>query len=190
MRVFDGRHRGETVGFVFVDASHPEQDRRFPAEFRRLIERRKSEPDRRWLFRILAPYRTFAPERATPRTAYWWRSLPEGVLAEGRAIDAMAEQAGWQGLLGDRPVVFLTVGVALPMPGLSDEGNAAMRRTSLELHGELVGLSTNSDHRIVEAAGHNVHRDRPEAVVAAIRDVVMAVREGGPVRNEAAEDRR
>ena len=35
VRVYDGRHPGETVGFVFVDASHPEQDYRFPAEFRR-----------------------------------------------------------------------------------------------------------------------------------------------------------
>ena len=64
-----------------------------------------------------------------------------------------------------------------------------MRRAWLDLHGELAGLSTNSDHRI-EAAGQYIHRDRPEAVVAAIRDVVTAVRGGGTVPHEAAEDER
>ncbi|MEX1183582.1 MAG: alpha/beta hydrolase [Gemmatimonadota bacterium] len=187
VRVFDGRYPGEAAGFVFVDASHPEQDSRFPAELRLLIETKKAEPDLRWLFRILAPYRTFAPERPTPRTAYWWRSLPEGVLAESRAIDAMSEQSGRTGSVGNRPVVVLTAGVSLTMPAVSAEGNAAMRRTWLELHEELAGLSTNSDHRIVEGAGHYVHDDRPDAVVTAIRDVVTAVREGGPVRRASAK---
>jgi pimeloyl-ACP methyl ester carboxylesterase len=190
VRVYDGLYPREAVGFVFVDASHPDQDRRFPADVRRLIEQRKSEPDRRWLFRILAPYRIFAPERSTARTAYWWRSFPEGVLGEGRAIDAMSEQAAQTGLLGDHPVVVLTAGVPLSMPDLSVEENAAMRRIWLELHGELAGLSSNSDHRIVEGAGHYVHWDQPESVVAAIRDVVTAVRESGPLRKGIAEDRR
>lgn len=94
------------------------------------------------------------------------------------------------GSLGNRPVVVLTASEALTMPGVSDEGNAAMRRIWLELHKELAGLSTNSDHRIVEGAGHYIHRDRPKAVVAAIRDVVTAVQGGGPVRSEAADAQR
>jgi hypothetical protein len=55
--------------------------------------------------RILAPYRILAPERSTPLTAYRWRSFPEGGLAHSRWIDAMSEQAGRTGSLGDRPVV-------------------------------------------------------------------------------------
>jgi pimeloyl-ACP methyl ester carboxylesterase len=182
VRVFDGRYPGEAAGFVFVDASHPEQDHRFPAELRHLIEKRKSEPDQRWLFRFIAPYRIFAPERPTPRTAYWWRSFPDGVLAESRAIDAMSEQASRTTTLGNRPVVVLTAGVPLTMPGVSTEGNAAVRRTWVDLHGELAALSTNADHRIIDGAGHYVHEDRPEAVITAVRDIVAAVREPGPVR--------
>ncbi len=188
VRVYDRRYPGEVAGFVFVDASHPEQDRRFTPEVRQRIERRRSEPDHRWLFRILAPYRIFAPERPNARTAYWWRSFPEGVLAEARAVDAMSEQASRTGSLGDRPVVVLTAGVTVKMPGVSEEGNAAMWRTWLELHRELAGLSTRSDHRIVKGAGHYIHWDRPKAVVAAIKDVVIAVREGGPVRHEPVEE--
>lgn len=188
--VYDRQYPGEAVGFVFVDASHPDQDRRFPAEVQRRIQKIKSDPEPRWLFRILAPYRIFTGERRSPRTAYWWRTFPEGVLAESRAVDAMSEQAGRTGSLGDRPVVVLTAGEALAMPGISDGGNAAMRRIWLELHEELAALSTDSDHRIVEGAGHYVHWDRPDAAVTAIRDVVMAVRAGGPVRSAAADDQR
>jgi pimeloyl-ACP methyl ester carboxylesterase len=138
--------------------------------------------EERWLFRIIAPYRIVSPERATPRTAYWWRSFPEGVLAESRAIASMSEQASRTGTLGNRPVVVLTAGVTLIMPGVSAEGSAALRRTWVVLHEELAGLSTDSDHRIVEGAGHYVHEDRPEAVATAVRDVVTAIRERGPVR--------
>lgn len=190
IRVYDAGYPGEVAGFVFVDASHPEQDRRLPAEFQTLIAQRNAEPDRRWLFRIVAPYRMFAPERPTARTAYWWRTFPDGVMSEGRAIDAMSEQAGRSGSLGDRPVVVLTAGVPMPMPGVSDTGNAHMRRLWLELQGELASLSANSDHRIIEAAGHYIHQDRPEAVVAAIRDVVTAVRDGNPVRRDVARGER
>lgn len=185
MRVYDDLYPDEVAGFVFVDASHPEQDRRLPAELRRMIERRKSEPDHRWFFKLAAPYRIFAPERATARTAYWWRSFPDGVLNEARAIDVMSEQAGRTGSLGDRPVVVLTAEIPMEMPHVSEEGNAAMRRVWLDLQSELADLSTNSDHRVVEGAGHYIHRDRPEAVFAAIRDVVTSVREEGPLGSEA-----
>jgi pimeloyl-ACP methyl ester carboxylesterase len=188
--VYDHRYPGEAVGFVFVDASHPEQDRRFPTEVQALMKRATSDWESPWLFRILAPYRILSGERPTPRTAYWWRSFPEGVLAESAAADAIFEQATLTGSLGDRPLVVLTSGVAPIMPSVSAEGNAAMRRVLLELHGELARLSTNSNHRIVEGARHYIHRDRPEAVVAAIRDVVTAVRSGGPVRSESADAQR
>ncbi len=181
-RVYDEQYPGEVEGFVFVDASHPEQDQRLPLEIRKLIEQRKSESDRRWLYRLAAPYRMFAPERSTARTAYWWRSFPEGVLGEGRAIDIMSKQAARTDTLGNRPVVVLSAGISLEMPNVSEEGSAAMREVWLELHEELAALSTNSDHRIIEGAGHYIHWDRPEEVMAAIRDVVASIREGEPVR--------
>jgi pimeloyl-ACP methyl ester carboxylesterase len=190
VRVYDAQFPGEVSGFVFVDASHPEQDARLPAEIRQQLAQRKSEPDHRWFFRLLAPYRIIAPERPTPRTAYWWRSLPDGVLAEARAIDTMSAQAGRTGSLGRRPVAVLSATVTRPLPGVSDEGIAAMQRTWLELHGELAGLSTNSDHRIVQGASHYIHQDRPEAVVAATRDVVTAVRENAAIRRDTAAGKR
>lgn len=179
IRVYDHLYPGEVAGFVFVDSSHPEQERRFPPEIQERMKKGQAESKPRWLFRILAPYRIITGERQTPRTAYWWRTFPEGVLAESAAVDATFEQAARTSSLGDRPVVVLTSGVPFAMPHISPQGNRAMEKVMREMHGELAQLSTDSDHRIVEGARHYIHRDRPEAVIAAIRDVVTAVRERG-----------
>ncbi|MES1245698.1 MAG: alpha/beta hydrolase [Acidobacteriota bacterium] len=180
VRVYDERYPGEVLGFVFVDPSHPEQDDRFPAEVREQMARANSFSLVGWIFNVMAPYRVMI-EHDTPNTAYFWRSFPT-VQREAAAIKASSEQASRAGSLGDRPVVVLTAGKPLSMSGISDQGVAAMQQTWLELHDELAALSSNSDHRVVEGAGHYIHVDRPEAVVAAVCDVVIAVREGGRVR--------
>ena len=48
----------------------------------------------------------------------------------------------------------------------------------LELGEDLARRSAGGDHRIVEGSLHFIQNDRPDAVTAAVRDVVMAVREG------------
>jgi pimeloyl-ACP methyl ester carboxylesterase len=40
-------------------------------------------------------------------------------------------------------------------------------------------LVAESKHVIAERSGHEIHHEQPELVVAAIRDVVAAVREPG-----------
>ena len=106
-------------------------------------------------------------------------------MGEGREIRATSAQAGRTGSLGDRPIVVLTAGVSMAMPGISEQGNRGLRQTWLVLQRELAGLSRNSDHRIIEGAGHYIQRERPGAVILAVRDVVAAVRERRPVRREA-----
>ena len=46
----------------------------------------------------------------------------------------------------------------------------------MQLQREFTKLSSNSAHLIVEESGHNIHLDRPGAVVDAIRQVVDAIR--------------
>jgi hypothetical protein len=47
-----------------------------------------------------------------------------------------------------------------------------------ENHAALAALSTNSRHTVVSSAGHEIHLFAPAVVVQAIRDVVVAAREG------------
>jgi pimeloyl-ACP methyl ester carboxylesterase len=173
IRVYDQQYPAEVQGFVFVDASHPEQESRFPPEVRQLRQREGAYD---WLIRFVARY-SFLVDRGRAESAYRWKSTPE-VLREADAADAMMEQARATGSLGDRPVIVLTAGRSDTIPGVSSEGNMEMRRSWAEMQEELAALSTRSEHRFVEGAGHFIHANRPQAVVTAIRDVLAAVRGG------------
>ena len=65
--------------------------------------------------------------------------------------------------LGRRPLVVLT------------EGRRRARFWH-ELQEDLGVLSSDSEWRVIDGAGHFIHHDRPEAVVAAINRVVEAAR--------------
>jgi pimeloyl-ACP methyl ester carboxylesterase len=176
-RVYHDEYPGEVEGFVMVDPAHPEQEARFPAEVRERMRDSDENKPPRWLLRVAAPYRMFAPERATPRTAYWWRTFPEGVIGEIEAIQTTFSRAALTGPIGNRPLIVLSAGVEPELPGLSASVNEAFRQTIRDGRAEMITLSTNSSHRVVEGAGHYIHSDRPDAVIEAIRDVVTAIRE-------------
>jgi len=189
IRVFDDRFPGEVAGFVFVDASHPEQVERLPPEWAEagtpspLLIRTLSTLG---VLRLTSP--SSGPEALPPQSgealsAFTPRSL-QGAMREMDAIDLILGQARATGPLGDRPVVVLTAARQpdpLP-PGLSEDTWNRMQAVWPELQAELAALSTNSDHRVFPNATHYVHWDEPAAVVTAVRDVVTAAREGGSVR--------
>ena len=103
--------------------------------------------------------------------------------ALGRGIGEILEPiegAGATGSIGARPLIVLTAAKEPPRlpPGVSW---TEMSRAWLELQTELVALSTSSDHRMIETAGHYIQLDEPGAVIQAIEDVLAAVRQGTPV---------
>jgi pimeloyl-ACP methyl ester carboxylesterase len=65
--------------------------------------------------------------------------------------------------LGDMPLIVLTQGKAW---------NEERKR----LQGDLAQLSRNSKLIVAEKSGHHIHRDDPDRVISAIREVVQAVR--------------
>jgi pimeloyl-ACP methyl ester carboxylesterase len=67
--------------------------------------------------------------------------------------------------MGDRPLIVLTRG----------QGGSA------EAHARLARQSANSRHTIVPEAGHEIHLFVPAAVVSAIQDVSLAVRQKQPL---------
>ena len=52
----------------------------------------------------------------------------------------------------------------------------AYRRLWTEGHRAIAALSTEGDEREVKGAGHGVHQDRPEAVIAAVEEVLARAR--------------
>ena len=43
-------------------------------------------------------------------------------------------------------------------------------RLHYQLHAEIAGLSTNSEHRVVDGSGHSMSNEVPEAVVLGVQD--------------------
>ena len=193
VRVFADRFPGEVAGFVFVDSAHPEQLERFPPEVVAALESMSLPP----AFIIKAVAATGILRRSPPSLpkglprevrditlGYLPRSIV-GMLGEDGATGVIKKQAAATGPFADLPLVVLTAGrVQEPLPpAMSRDVARQYQETWHVLQGELAALSTNADQRVIQDATHYIQLDNPAAVIAAILDVVTAVREGGPVRS-------
>jgi pimeloyl-ACP methyl ester carboxylesterase len=147
VRLYRSEHPGDVVGMVLVDAAMEGQDARY------------------W---SLIP----SEELHAFQTAL--RDHREGLDFDAFRT-SMAEVRGAK--LGDLPLVVLTRGKEPPPPpGVTAEVHARMAQVWREMQAELPRLSSNSAHVIAENSGHYVHQDAPRLVVAAVREVVGAVR--------------
>jgi hypothetical protein len=108
-----------------------------------------------------------------------------GFLGEMGAMEDVLGQARETGSLGDRPLVVLSAGQVYRHPAVSDDVFAQMVDTWNALQADLATLSSNADRRVVPNATHYIQLDDPAAVIAAVSDVVSAVREGTRVARSA-----
>lgn len=114
------------------------------------------------------------PEHATPAEAERWRFLagenPEGLeqIASARELRAAAP-------LRPLPLLVLTHGrpPARPLPGTTVEEMEAQWQRQQRL---LVRLVPGARQIVAQRSGHLIHKDQPELVVNAIRQVVEAAR--------------
>ena len=188
VRIFDQAFPGEARGFVFVDSGHPEQEKRLPRPSG------AGNPPQGLLtfltetgfWRLVLPLVVPPPQPdASPREqmiretilAYWPTSM-QAVASEISVVEQTAQQVPVPGNLSPRPVVVLSrskFAVELGDPeGLIEETRTAWT----QMQDELTELSGNSVHRIVPDTSHEVQIDAPEAVAAAIYEVVTSVRTG------------
>ncbi|HEX6404186.1 MAG TPA: hypothetical protein VF003_13655 [Pseudonocardiaceae bacterium] len=68
--------------------------------------------------------------------------------------------------LGDLPLLVITAG------SRGDDYGGTWQ----ELHAELAASSSSSTHILAAHAGHHVHRDDPDLVVQAMRDMIAKLR--------------
>jgi pimeloyl-ACP methyl ester carboxylesterase len=136
------------------------------------------------------PYNRLPPN--IQRIRLWALAQPQHLLAdnnpfEGEEMAAMvAERRQRQYPLGDLPLIVLhrEIGGYEPIPGqITPEQVKQLERERLLLNHDLAQLSRNSAHVIARNSTHDVHLDRPELVVEAIRQVVEAARHHGSVRH-------
>ena len=186
--LFTNRYGAEVAGLVLVDPSHPEQ-------FARLREAtgKSMQPSTRQLAIGSALAWTgivrLASGGAAPPTwpaltdvvshAYLPTSI-EALRRETEAVPATLDAAGRVRSLGARPLVVLTATV-IPPASLAAEGITPAQANRIQaakeaLQADEATWSTAGRQERVPNASHYIQFDRPDVVIAAVREVVARVR--------------
>jgi pimeloyl-ACP methyl ester carboxylesterase len=159
VRVYAARYPKDVVGMVLVDSMHEDQ-------FLTLGP-------------MLPPPYPGEPAALTGVRQFWtkdWTDPTKNV--EGIDFPVSCEQGRAVTSLGDLPLVVLTADWE-QAPELR-EAPAEFRSLWAErwwaLQSSLAALSSQSTHLLVPGSGHFIQRDAPEAVVAAIRQVLDMAR--------------
>jgi pimeloyl-ACP methyl ester carboxylesterase len=186
------RHGNEVVGMVLVDPRGDRMTERLEAaspafvggwrkelrQFRRnaAAAARRPEPGSSDYATLVPPVDPRLTEgvnaafrEASLRPSYWRTIASEGACLDG--VSAADLEAAKRPL--DMPLIVLTADRP-PFEGATaaeTEAIAAMWRDS---HEELARLSTRGERRDVPNVGHMIPIERPDAVVAAIREVIAA----------------
>jgi pimeloyl-ACP methyl ester carboxylesterase len=190
---FTSRYGDEVAGLVFVDASHPDQRARLEAAqsatsgSARFMERAlfalAPALSRLGVARLLAGDDAPASWAPAMRAAYR-AHVPTSLVAmldEQRALDSTFAAAGRFRRLDDRPLVVLTATAPTPperleMQGITREEDERMQSVWRSLHDDETTWSTRGRHELVPDASHYIQFDRPDVVVAAVREVVAELR--------------
>jgi pimeloyl-ACP methyl ester carboxylesterase len=175
VRMYASLYRVEVAGMVLVDSCHPDQPRRIP-EFEKSSEYRRRQIERD---RVLMPF-------GIPRLLGWCGTAVPGRQAAHRSFDCTVQQkrgtlaemagsndsfaqAGATGSLGDMPLIVV-----------SEAPSSAAAKQFLAywypMQDELARLSSRGSRVHAQGSGHMIALDRPDVVIAAIRDVVAHCR--------------
>ena len=184
-------HPDGIVGLVFVDSSHEQQGNRLPSGEEMAKVQRDNMALLGWCKRLAWTGAVrISGAMAEAATA---QHMPESIRGESVAMSnrtdyctgVVHEIDGFQAdvssaepprTLGDLPLVVLTRGLPssaseFPVP-ISQELLDQQDRVWAELQVELAALSSRSSHRTVANSGHAIPIQAPEAVVAAVNDLL------------------
>ena len=179
VRLFASLYRNEVVGMVLVDASHPDQENRFPPELKNMEGSWQREAE---FMEYTMPFGIprligLCDDEPRQRAAECnWHSAREGA-AEMKAISESAAQTAATGSLGDMPLAVLSHDPDKPSaelpPDLAKPTNEAWEK----MQEELAHLSTRGTQAIAKNSAHYIQIDRPDIVIDAVRNVVEQARQ-------------
>jgi pimeloyl-ACP methyl ester carboxylesterase len=155
VRLFAAAYPSDTGGLILEDTSHED-----------LVDAQRqvlSGKDLEALDELVASFRTPV---ANPRT-------------EGDYMPATVEQLRRSGFLPQVPLVVITSASregGLP-PVFSPEGRRKLEAVAMAMQKKLVALVPGAEHIIVAGTGHNIHLDKPEAVLTPILALVARLRD-------------
>jgi pimeloyl-ACP methyl ester carboxylesterase len=191
VQLYAARYPQEVAGLVLVDSAHEQQYRRAPREIRELVP--QLEEQARQQFEALKalivsgsvdagmlPVPPGLPASAAETFRALVAASPKHVetfIAEQQAVAAIhAELAADITSLGDLPLIVLSHGQPMAMPGLAPEVNQAYEQLWQQLQAELAALSSRGRLVVAQDSGHYLQLEQPQLVIDAIAEVVTAAR--------------
>ena len=178
VRLYASLYRSEVAGMVLVDASHPDQENRFPPELKNMEGTWQREAQ---FLEYTTPFGIprllgLCDEEPVQRAAECnFHSAREGV-AELKAFSESAAQTAATGALGDIPLVVLSHDPDKPSAELPADLAKPTNEAWEKMQEELAHLSTRGTQVIAKNSSHYIQSDRPEMVIDAVRDVVNQAR--------------
>ncbi len=186
IRVYAHQYPQDVAGMVFVEPSHPEQRERYasieggePYKYPRWTRLKQRVLIETGLFRLfgLVAYDTLPSEAMIANDFVPYSFV--AFVAQELARPQFDTEAAGASSFDDMPILVLTGGL-LVVPATPEEA-ADMSpeevriwnekaRLHYQLHAEIAGLSTNSEHRVVDGSGHSMSNEVPEAVVLGVQD--------------------
>lgn len=185
VRVFAGQFPGEVAGMVLVDSSHEDQNARIPQKMATL-----AKAQTRWgpflpLLHPIGVIRYILQKQiGASEEAIALEMRPDFVrttFQELAAFDESAKQVRTAGNLGDKPLLVLTAGKTGPAPPEIQADINAFRKIWVdELQPSLARLSTRGKRVMVMDSDHMIPLEDPQAIVRAIREVVLTAEMPAP----------
>ena len=173
VRLYYSLYRKEVAGIVLVDSSHPDQENRLPAEVKKMQASGLREAeflDYAMLFgipRLVGLCEDDPVERAAECNFH----TDHEAIKEMRARSQSAQQVAAAGNLDDLPLAVLSHDPEKPSAELPPELAKTTNEAWEKMQEELARLSTRGTQTIAKGSAHYIQLDRPDVVVAAVRNV-------------------
>ena len=171
MQMYASLYPAEVSGLVLVDSVHADQRRVFGADFKRgsdywtSVMKRNGRLMPFGIPRLRGWCGTSLPDRRAELRAFDCTvQQTRGWLAEETGSETSSEEVGATGSFGDLPLVVVS-------RGPTDPAQKPFLAVWYTLQDSLAHRSTRGHRIIAEGAGHDIHLDRPDVVITAIRDV-------------------
>jgi len=185
---YTGLYGDQVAGLVYVDASHPDQLKRTQATLGKLpndkafVQELGGKAGWTGVPRLVAlgarnsHGETMAnmPPRTREIGLAWFATSLGPMAAERDALPMTFKEAGVYRNLGARPVIVLTRGK--PASDVPRAGTETFEQNWLAMQKDMATWSSRGVQRTIGGAGHYIPNDNPDAVIAAIREVVDDVR--------------
>jgi pimeloyl-ACP methyl ester carboxylesterase len=179
VRVYTSLQRNEIVGMVLVDASHPDQENRFPPELKNMEGSWNREAQ---FVAFTMPFGNprllgLCDDNPVTRAADCnWHSAREQ-LAEMRSFPESAAETAPTGSLSDVPLAVLSHDPDKPSSDLPPDLAKPVNEAWEKMQEELAHLSTRGTQTIAKNSGHYIQIDRPDVVIEAVQKVVEQARQ-------------